>query len=378
MAGVTAEGYVPESLGLIISRIQDRLEVISPGTDFSPESPDGQLISIFSSELILAWDDLQKTYNSYDPLVTFGHGLRNISMLTGTPYGVATRSSATIGLVGTATTVVPEGSLVSDADGNQYYTNAEAIIPADVAVIAVIAGPTPILAGTLVNLDSVVNGWDGITQVADGVQGNAPQTEAQYRNMRNRTVMRNTVTVLESMQARVLELGIPQVLINNNDTGSIAADGTPAHSIHVTVGEYGGITDDAIAQVIFDTKGLGLGTFGTTNTVVEDSQGNQHTVNFSKSLPVAVSVLLNVTYLDDDKAGATERIQNAIIEHINTLAVGEDVIWSRLFPIITPFAKAQINSLLIGPLGTEVAANMPISDAEYAAITVADVVVAVV
>lgn len=366
-AGVTRDGFVPESLSNIVTRVQDRLLEISPGFDFSPESPDGQMISIMSSEIALLWDQLLKVYNSYDPYTATGHGLRNIASISGILYGVATRSSATVTLIGTTGVVVPEGSLVSDLEGNQFYTLNEANIPSNVSVVATVAGPIPVPINNITVLDSVVLGWEGVLQNEEGVVGKDPQTEQQFRNLRNRTVMRNTVTIQETMEARLLELGISQVLVGNNDTSAVASDGTPPHSVHVTIGEYGGITDSAIAQVIFDTKGLGLYTHGTTQVVVEDSQGNQHSVRFSKSIEAPVTVVLDVTFLDDEKAGAAEDVKTALVDHINSLAVGEDVIWSRLFPIITPFAKAQINSLLIGLVpGSEAATNVGISDSQFA------------
>jgi hypothetical protein len=44
MAGLENYGFVPEEYESIVARIEGKIEAINPGFDFSPESPDGQLI----------------------------------------------------------------------------------------------------------------------------------------------------------------------------------------------------------------------------------------------------------------------------------------------------------------------------------------------
>ena len=169
------------------------------------------------------------------------------------------------------------------------------------------------------------------------------------------------------IQARLFELGIEQVTILNNDSLVPLPDGTPAGSIHVTVGEIDNLTNEEIAQVILLTKGLGCPTHGSTTVSVNDAQGNPHDVSFSRATAVPVWVDLDVTYLTDDSAGATEDIRAALVAPINGLLAGEDVIHSRLYGLITPFGKAQINSLAIGrSLGGAVPANLVIGEDEYA------------
>jgi len=376
MAGLTAEGFTPESLEDIQNRIKANLEVLSPGFDFSPESPDGQLLGIMSFELSQAWNELAVVYKAYDPSQATGAALRNLGVLTGILYGAATRSAATVTLDGVAGTLVPAGSLVSDADGNDFETQFSAKVPSAVDVVSVLSGIIPVPAGSITIAKTVIADWTGVTQALDGQEGDVAQTETAYRNLRNRTVLRNYTSVDETMSARLYELGLEQVSVFSNELGVAAPDGTPANTIHVTVSPSALIPDEDIARVILNTKPPATPTHGATNVVLDDSLGNSHSINFTEAAEIPVFISVDVTYLDEDFAGAKESIEQALIDHINSLQVDEDVIYSRLFGVITPFGKAQVNSLEIGfsasPTGT---VNLAIASDEAASTILANVII---
>ena len=82
MAGLSIEGFTPLTEKEIIDRIHTRLLAFSPDMDLSTESPDGQLVEIFSFELAQAWNELSQVFHSYNPDVAIGAGLRNVGMIT--------------------------------------------------------------------------------------------------------------------------------------------------------------------------------------------------------------------------------------------------------------------------------------------------------
>ena len=202
MAGLTSEGFTPATLTEIQDRIKANIDAVNPGFDFSPESPDGQLVEIMSYELSQVWNELALVYKSYDPSQTTGAALRNIGLITGIAYGSATRSQATVQLTGTADTTVPAGSIVADADGNQFTTSFTALIPASVQVVSPISGVIPVPAGTITVIVSPITGWTAVAQASDGQGGATAQTEQAFRNVRNRTVLRNYTSSTDTMQAR--------------------------------------------------------------------------------------------------------------------------------------------------------------------------------
>lgn len=350
MAGLTTGGFLPLTYEEIKTRIAGRLKVFSPGIDLSVESPDGQLIEGVAFEAGQLWSELALITDSLNPENAVGKSLANIGLMSGLPFGAATRSQADVELIGTAGTVVDVGTILLDDAGYEYTTSLSAMIPSTVKVVSVLSGEVPILAGTVNAIKTAQVGFDSVNQPSDGVQGAVEQTDVEFRNLRNKTVLRNFVGVDEVIRSRLLEnLGIEQVVVLNNDSAIPLVDGTPAQTIHVTVGEVPTlVTDEDIASTILITSGLGCPTYGSTSTVVNDTQGNPHTINFSKATAETVWINLEVTFLDEDIAGAVENITADLITHINSLVTDEDVVWSRLFGIITPHSKAQVDLLEIG------------------------------
>ena len=121
-AGLSLSGFTPETYDAIKARIEGKLEIFNPNFDFSPESPDGQLIGVMTYEIFQAWSQLGNVYNTYNPQIASGAGLKNIGLITGLPFGAASRSIAIVETQGTTGTVIPVNSLVTDDDGNQFYT----------------------------------------------------------------------------------------------------------------------------------------------------------------------------------------------------------------------------------------------------------------
>ena len=378
MAGLTSGGFVPETYEDIKGRIEAKLDVINPGFDFSPDSPDGQMIGIMTYELFQAWNELYNVYNSYNPQLAVGAGLRNIGLITGLPYGFAQRSSATLEVTGTAGTIIPIRTYLTDADGNEFYTTFETTVPANLQVLARVSGAIPVPAGTITTLQTPITGVTSVAQSTDGVIGSVAQTAQQYKTERLRTVMRNSTSIEGNLQAKLIEAGLTQARVVNNRTDTAFADGTPPYSIQVTVGEVGAVTDEQIAKIVLTNGALGCPTYGTTTVNIKDSQGITQPVSFSKAAEVVIEVTLDITYLSSQTAGSSTSITNALRQHINSLESGADVVWSRLFAYITPYSQAQVNTLTIAKAGeVHGIANIVLSESEFAAISDAEITLTV-
>ena len=376
MAGLTLEGFTPLTHDEIITRIQSRLEQYNPGFDFSPESPDGQLVSIFSYEISQAWNQLDLVYRSYDPDQTTGAGLRNMGLITGIPYGAASRSVVTLELDGEDGTLIPSGTVFVDEDNNEFATQLPTNLPATMQAVCVTSGPIPVPAGSVTKIKQPITGLASIQQPTNGNEGKPTESETAFRNRRNKTVLRNfndTITVISS---RLFELGIGQVEVVNNDSSTHPLpDGTPPNTVHVTIGEVGpGISDEDIAKVILATKSLGCPTYGTTTVSVNDSHGHPHDISFSKATAVNIYMDIEVDAGTADVGGAQEGITADLVEAINSLLAGEDVVWSRLFGIITPYAEADVTKLELSTDGINYApSNITINADQFADTTTANI-----
>jgi len=326
--GLSAEGFTPKTLDEIQNSIKSKLEVLSPGFDFSTESPDGQLIDIMSFELSQAWNEMNLVYRSYDPQQATGAALRNLGLLTGVVYGAATRSQTVVTPIGVPGTLIVAGSEIKDADGNLFATSFDVLIPNDVEVVSVLAGviPVPAFDGWIIHTST--SGWFGAQSDLDGTEGTLAQTEQAFRTIRNRTVLRNYTSSVDTTTARLYELGLEQVAVIQNSLPIVdPSTSQPANSIATTISPLGIISDGEIAKVILDTKPAGTSTAGSTTVVVDDAQGNPHDIKFTKAIAV-----------------------NA-----------------RLYSVITPWGKAQVDSLTVGSVpGALTTSNLVIEDNEFA------------
>lgn len=382
MAGLTAGGFEPETLEAIQARMEAKMDQFNPGFDLSVDSPDGQLLGIIQFELYQIWQQLNLVHNSYNPLITSGAGLRNIGLITGLPYGTANRSYSTVQLAGTAGTIIASGTLVANDAGDQFVLAFDTAIPSNAQVIAVVPGivPVDILSNPITTIVAPVTGWDSVAQSADGVEGTTALSESQFKTLRQATVMRNSTSVVDVMQGRLLEAGVSQPLVLNNPaTSGNLPDGTPPQTIHITIGDTGIVTDEEIGKVIIGSISMGCPTWvsgesGATSVVVEDNQGVSQTVNFTKAAEVKVKLNVAVTYLSDNIAGAEENIKASLLEYVNGLQSGEDVVWSRMFQFITPYAKAQVDTLEVAKLADSFGiVNIPIAGGEFATLDIADI-----
>ena len=375
--GLTRDGYEPETLNDILTRIKTKLGALAPNIDFSPESPDGQLLHIFAAELATFSSELYEISTMYDPRIASGAALRNLTLITGVNHGDATRSYVSVKFDGMTGKIVPKDTIVTDATGKyQFKTVAPAVVSAFVNAVCTTTGPVEVPAGLVTKLASPVLGISGVSQPNAGVQGRASQTESQIRNFRQRTVMRNATSTAIGMRAALEATGVSQVVVEENDTGKPLPNGTPDGSIHVIIGATNGVTNEAIAKTIMNMKTPGVPLHGGTKVTIKDEQDHDVEIAFDISTSVSVAVEIEVKFLSKDVGGAQDAIKKDVAGYINSLKPGDDVVWSFIFQHITPHAQAQVNVLKVGKVGETLAAgNLVIAPDEYAVCDPANITV---
>jgi hypothetical protein len=138
------------------------------------------------------------------------------------------------------------------------------------------------------------------------------------------------ITMLNSTKAALEDVsGVTRINVIENDTGSVDSDGTPAHSITCVV--EGG-TDSDVATAIYDYKGIGAYTNGTTAVVVTDATSeDETTINFTRPTDVPIYATLAIKSLTGYTTSTTTSIMTAIVDYLNDLAIGQDVTISALY-----------------------------------------------
>lgn len=236
---------------------------------------------------------------------------------------------------------------VADADHFTYTVSGTPSTPATGtiegdgatagAAESVNTGPVVALSGTLNVIVNAVSGWDRVENALDATLGVDEETDAALRTRQKNALAGLGAAHLEAITGALLAVtNVTQAIVFENDTGLIDGAGRPAHTIECLV--IGG-TDADIRSAIFANKAGGIETYGTESGTVTDSEGEDHTIKFSRATAVDIYLEVDLTVdADFPGGGAGEaQVEALILAWAETLEIGEDVI---VYPaLIASFAS---------------------------------------
>lgn len=139
-----------------------------------------------------------------------------------------------------------------------------------------------------------------------------------------------------SNQSLTLEMNDGEdVNVSFNITGGasqptyIVSGGRPPKSFETVV--QGG-TDQAVALKIWQLKPAGIETFGNTQVIIVDSQGNNQPINFSRATPIYIwaNIILTLNPQETFPPNGQQLVAQAILAYGNSLGIGVDVFIQRV------------------------------------------------
>jgi uncharacterized phage protein gp47/JayE len=363
-------GFIAPAESAIFTGVQADYDAAFGG-NLNPalNTPQGQLESSTTAIIGDCNDQFLALANNVDPAYATGRyldGICRIYFLTRNP-AQATVVIATC--TGSQGTIIPLNALAQDAQGNLYTCTEPGTIPISGSINLTFAnvatGPIPCPAGSLTTIYQAVPGWDSITNSADGVLGNAVESDAQFRIRRAASVALNAISTLEAILANVLSVpGVLDAYVNENPTGSpITVTGVTIAAKSVYVAVVGG-TSAAVAQAIWQKKSLGCGYNGNTSVTVYDTSaiypppGIPYTVTYE--IPVSTTIYVGVNLKNNAQvpSNALALIQAAVINAFSgadgglRATIGGTLYASRYYGGIAALgAWVQIVSVTIGETG---------------------------
>jgi uncharacterized phage protein gp47/JayE len=351
-----------------------------------PDSQDGQLLAIIAKAITDCNQAAVAVYNSFSPQTAVGVGLSNAVKLNHIQRLVPTKSQVNVTLVGQTGTTILNG-VVGDSAGTRWMLPSTVTIPVGGSLIvtaeAESAGAITAPIGTVIKILTPAAGWQSATNASAATPGQPLESDAELRARQEITPAANSKTVTYSLAANLKALpGVVYGVVYENDTGSTDGNGVPAHSIACVV--KGGVAAD-IAQTIYDRKGQGVGTHGTTTVAITDVSGASRNINFfiptEKPIKVGISLHADSGYT----TAVADEIKQAVVNFINALDIGEDVIVTRLFtpalllgsPDSETYRVTTVTAAL-APGGTLGTTDITISFAEKATAVLSDVTITLV
>lgn len=357
---------VPPESEILVAVKEEFNEAFSNTLNMADETPQGQLSVSQTAAIGNANDAFAFLAQQFDPAYNSGRYQDAIARIYFISR-IGSRPTAVIctcgGLPGV---VIPAGSLALAADGNQYVSTEDAIIAAigtvDVNFACVVDGPVPCPTDTVTTIYQAINGWDSITNVAEGVLGRDTETRAEFESRRFATVANNANGSIPAVLGSVLE--VPDVLdayVTENVANSPqTVSGVLLGPKTIYVAAVGG-DSAAVARAIWLKKAPGCGYNGNTNVTVYDQNSGydppfpSYSVSFQR--PTALAILFDVHLQNNPliPADAEALIQAAVIaafagvDGSQRVRIGSRILASNFYNAIQLLGPwAQIKTIKIG------------------------------
>lgn len=343
--GVLPEGFKRPTFQEIYEEIVQEAQNLYGPINLEPESAIGQELTIRAEREALLWEALEAVYLSQYPSSASGLSLDEAVSLVGVSRLPATRSVVDVEFTGDAFTSIPDGSQASTNAGGVFELVGEVVLDSSGEgqgqMRALESGAVLALSGTLVNIETPISGWDTITNPLDAQVGRPIESDPELRERQNISLTLGGSGTVDSIRARLIQQvdDVNSVAIIENRTSTVDGDGRPPHSYEVIV--EGGVDQD-IGDQLWLLKPAGIETFGDVDVTVEDSQGEDQLVSFSR--PVQIFIWMKVNLIGSDiPAGIEDDVKTLLVDFgVSNFGVGDAVIRQRFFtPLYMEFPQTQ-------------------------------------
>ncbi len=334
VAVVDSSGITAPTYDAVLSEIKDAYRGIY-GADvyIEEDSQDGQMLAIFALAITDANALAVAVFNAFSPATAKGEGLSRNVKINGIRRLVATYSSVTLTISGTVGTLITNG-VARDASGQRWLLPASVTIPSggtiDVTATAETLGAIQAQASSITIIATPTRGWNGVVNAAAAVPGEPVETDAELRARQAVSVALPSQTVLAGLVGALLSItGVTRLRAYENDTAVTDGNGIPSHTVAFVI-EGGDNTE--IAKAILAKKTIGTGTAGATAVTVADAFGISHVIRFARPMLVTIHVRVTMTALAGYSSPIGVAVQEALVVYLNGLAIGNDVVLTKLYP----------------------------------------------
>jgi uncharacterized phage protein gp47/JayE len=195
--------------------------------------------------------------------------------------------------------------------------------------LANVPGPVTVPAGSLNEIVTNVNGLENIINYATGITGRNTESDTELRiemAARQRQASGNEIAIENAIKQLP---GVLYARVYSNRSKS-EADGLPPNSFGPVV--VGGL-DQEIAETIFNVGPGGIQSYGSTEIIVNDSEGRPWPIGFTR--PANRYIWVKIAYEKNQEEAfpvhGVEMVKdNIAIWGVTNIDVGVDFIFQRL------------------------------------------------
>lgn len=331
--GFNEEGLNIPSLNEIIEYLETQFKnIYGEDINLSSNTPDGQLINIFSQNQTDVNETIINLYNSLNPNLAVGQDLDNLATYhsiarnggsyTIVPVEIQVNAPLTLkGLDDNYNELeVSDVFTVSDNAGNEFYLiNSEEFTESGTKTVQFRAKNMGVLQVGLETITNINTPQVGVVSVINNTQVTVEGTEEESDlSLRNRFLntngnggsgaFDNIISALLNTRGVIIATG------ENNNTNITSVAGTPAHSVWLIV--EGGSNED-IANAIYSTINAGCGMRGETTYVVYTKQGIATEIKWDRPSYEDLYIKFSITKKSSDAVVDLDSLKEQLINSLS-------------------------------------------------------------
>lgn len=387
--GFTETGFVPKRAAQILYDMKIKLAQVQnedgeyPFLEETDDSLLSQLAGIFANELAVCWSALGDVYVQFDPLYNTGAGQSATVQLNGLERKAGSYSTLTVTCTGTAGTIIPKGSLISNFENTLSYAIDNETEIGENGTINTTAtctqlGYKEVPNNTINFIKSAVSGWNSVTNIKQNNTGTDEETDAELRARQQVSTQLTSYRQVGAIYAGIMQVeGVQFCRVYVNSTWDTDERGIPPKEIACVV--KGG-DDTEIAKVIFNRAPVTIEGYGNTAVTLKDLQNISHTIQFIRPVEKAIDIYVKIKMTDTNTFPSTyeDDIKAAIVDYIvngdgttQGLVPGDDFYVSRFYTPINTIAGFEVLELKakLSTSDTYTTENIPIGWNELATVS---------
>ena len=372
--GLTDKGYQRRTYAEILEAKKQRAkELLGEDIDTSDQSVLGKYLCINAYDQAVAEEEIEQVYYSRFPNTASGYSLDRLCVFAGITRNPASAAVYSVRITGEEGYTIPAGFLVSTDTEVTYWTTADYTIGTDGTCLAQVSCTESGTIGNLTNAaaisrilnpDANVEKVEGVAILTAGVD---IESDADLRLRFSAAVEGSGSCNENAIRAAILRIPTVQfATVISNNTDEVDADGRPPHSFECYV--LGGDDyEQEIADAIFEKRPIGIQTVGDKAVTLIDVCGNERVVNYSPAQKVPVIVRASIKTTTAFPVDGTEQIKEKVASYINSLGIGQKLVYSSLYGHIYGVTGVQeVTDLVLSTDGGETYGNASVDVFEYA------------
>lgn len=350
MGELTSAGFVIRRLDEIVTRMDAGMRAIY-GSDINtdPDSPDGQMIGIFSEALADLEELSGEMWRQMDPDYASGPNLDRIVAFAGVRRELSVPSLLRSVILGGSPGIpIPADSMVYD-QSEEFWRSLRMVVldangSARVDFQSVDSGAFAVGSNVELTIASGVTGWHSAVTSTASVLGTNEETDpdlrARFYVSRERTADDDRAALEGNLRALN---GVDDAVVYENWGEEIDADGVNPHSINAVID---GGNPEEIANIILRLKPAGTGMQGATIIYIIDQYFRSRPIYFDRPTQDMVYVYAEVrrraNFTDINEEGIKKKLA------AQRFKIGEPVIRTELYGVMYQVPGFVVSTLRIG------------------------------